>query len=81
MFRSEQKFDSGTGWPSFYAPANKTAVVEKTDTTLGVSRTEITSSVCKSHLGHVFKDAPQTPTGLRYCINGIAMRFIPDSVQ
>lgn len=81
VFRSEQKFDSGTGWPSFYAPANKSSVIEKTDTTLGISRTEIISPVCKSHLGHVFNDAPQTPTGLRYCINGIALRFIPDTVE
>ena len=81
VFRSEQKFDSGTGWPSFYAPANNSAVTEKKDTTLGTARTEIISSGCSSHLGHVFNDAPQTPTGLRYCINGIALRFIPDKVQ
>lgn len=78
VFRSEQKFDSGTGWPSFYAPAAASAVKEKKDTELGVERTEIVSAKCGSHLGHVFNDAPQTPTGLRYCINGIALRFIPD---
>ncbi len=81
VFRSEQKFDSGTGWPSFWAPINKDAVIEKTDSTLGIERTEIISPTCKSHLGHVFKDAPQTPTGLRYCINGLALIFIPDKIQ
>ena len=81
VFRSEQKFDSGTGWPSFYAPINKDAIVELVDTTLGITRTEIVSSICKSHLGHVFNDAPQTPTGLRYCINGLALIFIPDKIQ
>lgn len=74
VFRSEQKFDSGTGWPSFYAPINTDAVTERVDG----DRTEIVSSACNSHLGHVFNDAPQTPTGLRYCINGIALLFIPD---
>ncbi len=81
VFRSEQKFDSGTGWPSFYAPINPEAIIEHEDTTLGVTRIEIVSAGCKSHLGHVFNDAPQTPTGLRYCINGIALRFIPDEIQ
>lgn len=81
VFRSEQKFDSKTGWPSFYAPINKNAVIEKTDSTEGMSRKEIVSPVCKSHLGHVFNDAPQTPTGLRYCINGLALIFIPDKIQ
>ena len=81
VFRSEQKFDSGTGWPSFYAPASPSSVIEKPDNILAVSRTEITSPICGSHLGHVFKDAPQTPTGLRYCINGLALRFIPDKIQ
>ncbi len=81
VFRSEQKFDSGTGWPSFYAPINKDGVIEKTDSTMGISRTEIISPICKSHLGHVFNDAPQTPTGLRYCINGLALVFIPDKIQ
>lgn len=78
VFRSEQKFDSGTGWPSFYAPASAGAVKEKKDNELGIERTEIVSAKCGSHLGHVFDDAPQTPTGLRYCINGLALRFIPD---
>lgn len=81
VFRSEQKFDSETGWPSFYAPINKEAVIEKIDIMIGISRTEIISPICKSHLGHVFNDAPQTPTGLRYCINGLALIFIPDKIQ
>ncbi len=78
VFRSEQKFDSGTGWPSFRAPITPDAVVEKTDTSFGV-RTEILSK-CGGHLGHVFTDGPP-PTGLRYCMNGLALKFIPDPGQ
>jgi len=81
VFRSEHKFDSGTGWPSFYQPISRDAVIEKEDTSGGDSRTEVVSSECNSHLGHVFNDAPQTPTGLRYCINGLALVFIPDKIQ
>lgn len=81
VFRSEQKFETGTGWPSFYAPINPSSVTEKADESSGEMRTEIVSPICKSHLGHVFHDAPQTPTGLRYCINGLALVFIPDQVQ
>jgi peptide-methionine (R)-S-oxide reductase len=77
VFRSEAKFDSGTGWPSFYQPI-KNSVIERTDASGGSERTEVVSVVCHSHLGHVFSDAPQTPTGLRYCINGLALIFIPD---
>ncbi|MES2409535.1 MAG: peptide-methionine (R)-S-oxide reductase MsrB [Patescibacteria group bacterium] len=77
VFRSEAKFDSGTGWPSFFEPI-KGSVIENTDTSFGMERTEIASAICHSHLGHVFDDAPQTPTGLRYCINGVALIFIPD---
>lgn len=81
VFRSEQKFETGTGWPSFWAPIDKNAVLEKLDTSEGQERIEIISPICKSHLGHVFNDAPKTPTGLRYCINGLALIFIPDTVQ
>ena len=76
VFRSEQKYDSGTGWPSFWAPISPNAVIEKTDTTGGLERTEILSK-CGGHLGHVFTDGPE-PTGLRYCMNGLALKFIPD---
>jgi peptide-methionine (R)-S-oxide reductase len=79
VFRSEQKFDSGTGWPSFWAPISPDALIEETDTTLGMQRTEIRST-CGGHLGHVFDDGPE-PTGLRYCMNGLALKFIPDEVQ
>lgn len=81
VFRSENKFDSGTGWPSFYQPISKDSVLEKIDNSAFDTRTEIISPICKSHLGHVFNDAPQTPTGLRYCINGLALIFIPDKIQ
>ncbi len=76
VFRSETKFDSGTGWPSFYAPISPDAVVTKPDDSLGVERTEVLSR-CGGHLGHVFTDGPK-PTGLRYCMNGLALRFVPD---
>ena len=76
LFSSKDKFDSGTGWPSFTRPLEPANVKTKTDTQLFMSRTEVRSSHADSHLGHVFDDGPK-PTGLRYCMNSASMRFIP----
>lgn len=74
LFKSDTKFESGCGWPSFYAPISKTSIIYLPDHSHGMSRTEVQCGRCKAHLGHVFEDGPP-PTGLRYCINGVVLDF------
>ncbi len=79
LFSSKDKYDSGSGWPSFTAPINVEAVTEHVDETLFAKRTEIRSKIADNHLGHVFPDGPSDRGGLRYCMNGVSLHFIPEA--
>ena len=77
LFSSATKFDSGSGWPSFYDPADREAIELREDTSHGMHRTEVICKACKSHLGHLFDDAYDQPTGQRFCINSTSLSFVP----
>ena len=78
LFRSDTKYDSGSGWPSFYAPIDEANVETEEDRTHGMRRTEVMCATCEAHLGHVFPDAPR-PTGLRYCVNSASLTLDPET--